>query len=253
MVFKPWTERAPRHTFEDITDQLVSQPLPKIQLNLATQISGTTIIIPNTLSFINDSLLKLFPENTKIGTVSIYKFLTKNDENQDEYLEDEQLYKSQKQDQLIEEFDQELYIYKLNNELNLLLVPNFQNVIYYNLISKEILSKTTDILTITPGNLSFDQSIAILGSSYPDTKFPYLQPPFHITGISGSLLSKSSKVKGLILKSEGVSGFEKIDKESIENLSYYLQKQFKFNEEFLKFIRNSLKNHNSSNNFGLYL
>ncbi|CAM9020756.1 unnamed protein product [Wickerhamomyces anomalus] len=229
---------------------LTSSPIPRIEISCS--LTGQVLILPNTLHFIKEALLKQ-GDSKLIGGLKIFR-IVKNQIESEEYIEDEQLYKANESNQ--EELSDEIEIHQING-INIIVTPNFQDVINYEIIARDIIKfPNIEILTITPGTLPFNCNIAEIGSN--STNFPQLSPPFIITGISASLVSNSktqskNNIQTLVLQSEGVSGFEKINNDSINELAHYLQDKFKLNSNFIKHVESLVNTGSSVNNFGLYI
>lgn len=186
-----------------------------------------------------------------IGSIKLYRIVSQQIESE-EFIEDEQLYKASEAHQ--EELSYEIEVINVIG-WNIIVVPAFQDVINYEIIARELSNYKLEIITITPGSLPFDSLIAEIGGV--STKYPQLIPPFVITGISASLVGQSktqgSKVQTLVLQSEGVSGYEKINHDSIAEISHYIQDLFKLDSKFIKDVDSLLNTGSSVNNFGLYL
>jgi len=220
-------------------------------VEISTKITGNTLILPNNLDFIKDALLKE-SNGEVISTIKLYRFIKQQIESE-EFIEDEQLYKASESHK--EELTYEIEVIKVK-DINVLVVPIFQDVINYEIITKELLTYCElDILTITPGTLPFDSLIAEIGNT--STSYPQLIPPFVITGISASLVSQASiqfkQIKALVLQSEGVSGYEKINHDSIREISHYLQSTYNLSSKFIKNVETLVTARSSVNNFGLYI
>lgn len=220
-------------------------------MEITSQIQGQTLVLPNTLSFLKDALVKQGTSET-IATIKLFRIISQQIESE-EFIEEEQLYKASEAHQ--EELSYEIEVIKVC-DWNIIVVPVFQDIINYEIISRELSKHELKIITITPGTLPFDSLVAEIGGS--TTEFPQLVPPFVITGISASLVNQSKihdffKVQTLVLQSEGVSGYEKINHDSIAEVSRYIQGLFKIGSKFIKDVETLLNTGSSVNNFGLYL
>ncbi|KAH3671425.1 hypothetical protein WICMUC_004605 [Wickerhamomyces mucosus] len=280
MVFKPWTEtKTPRHLIDDQDEEQQEDEeyklgsIPQISIKLNDQLNGKLFIIPENLRFFFDGIKFQNEVLSKkiVGQITI-KYPESVVSNQqsllkdEEYSIEEQLYYNKhneiNKDQSIDIINFEL----IENNISFIIVPNFTqgNLINYNLISLELSNflktfeqnNNIEILTITPSQLPFNEKINILSNNEKfNTDFKRLEPPFYITGISSSLLTQFSDRKSLditcfILQSEGISGFEKINDESIYEMAKFLSKYLKF-KGYEKNIKKLIgKNINS---FALYL
>lgn len=213
------------------------------------------MIVPSTLSFLKDALLKQpGAKHEIIGSCKVYRIVKQQIES-DEFIEDEQLYKAS-EEKLQEELSYDLDIISAAG-LNVIVVPVLKDIIDYEIIARELLKfDEIEPLTITPGTLPFDLLIAKIGhetSGSNSSPFPKLVPPFIITGVSASLVSGSNKVEALVLQSEGVPGYEKINNDSINEIAHHLQLKYKLGASFTKDVESLVTTGSSVNNFGLYI
>ncbi|ONH65208.1 Proteasome chaperone 1 [Cyberlindnera fabianii] len=266
MVFKPWTDqRALRHLLED-NEEDFSTPLhlPNVSMESSEGLksfTGTLLVIPESLKFITETLNKLYPETSTLAELVIKKKFTRRIDSED-FIEDEQLYAATEADKVHEEIvSSTISITKYTELLAICCVKNYENIdkINYTLVSTSLLNSSTNatIVTLTPGTLPFDQLIATLGGKWSTEQYVQLVPPFVVTGIAGSLISQAQilgkEVHALVLQSEGVPGFEKVNEYAVEEIANLLKDRFKLGDEFTKTLNVVLHSGKSVNNLGLYL
>lgn len=268
MVFKPWDAigAQPRHILNDVPLSLKSHSLPIIKIIADENIEGTLLVLPYTLKSVFEALIKESSE-IEVGKIEIWSSYTNGYDIDEEFVEEEQLYKIKDNEEEIEDTSRltsTIQIMKASDNFYVLYVDNYQNeqIINYNLIAKEIIKtfKSLKLLSFTPGNLPFQSSVCKLNNDISDDlPFEELVPPFYITGISGSILSqekvlnKKNSATVLILQSEGVPGFEKVDLESIREVSFWLKKKFQLSKKFVENVENLVGIGKNVNNFALYL
>jgi hypothetical protein len=213
------------------------------------------LVLPESLKCINDSLMKEYTPKMLAQIVIKKKFLQRLDP--DEYIEEEQMY-SATGDVIYDEAVSATLDISSYPGLNVLLVKNFDvDKVNYNLVAQLLLKEVqVPIVSITPGQTPHDKLICTMGSTW-DTDYEELPPPFVVTGITGSLISLSKSldkhVSGLVLQSEGVPGFEKVNEYSVGEVAQLLKQRFSLYDNFVANCEKSLHYGKSVNNLGLYL
>ncbi|KAI5970942.1 hypothetical protein CANMA_000102 [Candida margitis] len=271
MLIKPITEtRTPRHTLDDEDTNAKPNPIPeiKISLNDASLIYDYVLIVPHTISLIQDQL----PKQENIGQILIdypdlIKDLTK--EVQEEYDEDEQLYAALENEALKNKFKtEELAIYLSSGVLSIV-VPHFTNTIAYNVLARQLIRRlkpSKEWILLAPSTLNNNQSINQLplvdtasSSASILSQVPVLRPPHSITGIAAATLSQLNfigvtNVVTLVLNSEGHLGFEKSDNDAIVDTAFVLSDIITIDkEEYIKNVSSKVRKFNGYSNLGIYI
>jgi hypothetical protein len=275
MVFKPWDAigSQPRHILNDIPISSKSKTLPVVKVIESgdEKVEGTLLVLPYTLKAVLTALVKQSTVRKVIATVEVWtNGFHENFDVDEEFAEDEQLYKIKNGDNEGKPhvLKSEIEVWKIAEGLNVLSVENYQDedIILFNLIAAETLNvfknDLKEIFSITPGTLPFGVTVGKL-SSNPDidtVKFKHLSPPFYITGIAASFISqeqvidvKSNKTTALVLQSEGIPGFEKINLDSVREVSFWLSEKFGLDKLFVAEAERLMGAGKSVNNFALYI
>ncbi|KAH3682117.1 hypothetical protein WICPIJ_006920 [Wickerhamomyces pijperi] len=277
MVFKPWTDiKTPRHLVSDLDDLTPSMesPVPSVTVKLTeegSKLSGKLLVLPQSLKFIQEAFKATLPQDQQadavIGVIEIRNQATstprteQNDqEEQEDYSLEEQLYQAHPSD-FVSGHNADIQITQ-SQGITFIVVPNFNTPILFNLLAQSLSQHCEgiqEILTITPGQSAHLTNLTKLSNSKSQSyeTIPTLTPPYYITGIAASLLTQSDTcskrlVTALVLQSEGPQGYEKVNNDSISEVSFPLA-QFIGTERknLLKSMRNEIRG--TANNFALYL
>lgn len=222
--------------------------------SLAT-LEGPLLILPESLKSLNESLKKHYTAETTAQLLIKKKFIQRLDP--DEYIEDEHLYSATGEVSYEESLCATLSVVSYQG-FNVLVVPNFDaDKVNYNLVARLLLKEVVvPLITITPGPTPHDQLVCTLGSSW-GLSYTELPPPFVITGISGALVSGAGAAKreviALVLQSEGVPGFEKVNERSIGEVARVLREKLSLYDKFVENVEKSLHYGKSVNSLGLYI
>ncbi|CAI5756264.1 unnamed protein product [Candida verbasci] len=266
MLFKPTIDenKIPRHTLQDEMDNVKPNPIPKIEIDVELDNIKNILILPSTLQIMGDTMgkfevgeIRVIYDNLKLGV----------DDEDGEYDEDEQLYKSLKNENFKNKYKDEtipIYNYKANL---IIIISRFDNIITYNAIAKQLVSVLKKLIynwfILAPCSLNNNQSInkLIINKEYVQTiEIPLLKPPHVVTGIGGALLSELSDnaqnltITGLILNSEGKPGYEKIDTDSIMDSAKVLNDILKLSPSFQHDLSIKIRRFNTSaHGGGIYI
>lgn len=247
--------------------------IPSITINSDKEIASINnfIIIPHNIDVISNSL----PVVGRVGSIIVdypdVKDVKIEEEVEDDYDEDEQLYAAAMHLSLNKKYSTiEIPIIE-NYDLNLsVTVPHFSNVIVNNLVAQQIVKAFSckvkgQWITLAPCNLNNYQSInkLVLGDysqSEALSMVPDLKPPHFLTGIVASVISQlkfttNSRILGLVLNADGQPGFEKIDADSIVDAAYILSETvFALDKEnIIKKISSLVRKFNSVSNSGMFI
>ncbi|ODV79623.1 uncharacterized protein CANTADRAFT_89266 [Suhomyces tanzawaensis NRRL Y-17324] len=265
MLIKPLNLRAPRHIIDE--EDGTPAPIPDIEVELDTTEYDYVLVVPKTVGILTES----FSNGVKVGSISITYPKPEVQEPTEEYDEDVQLYNA-----VIEKVNAKKYpsleldVMKHGSFITVT-IPQFSNVITYNVLSTvlvKVLRPQKSWLLIAPCSLNNNQTInklvvhklLVLPSLYDS--IPFLQPPHSITGISGAVTSKLSLVQDseaiiLVLNSEGQSGFEISDNDSIVDAAYavaeLILQDLNQREEYLKKVSSTVRKFNGFSNSGMYI
>ena len=232
---------APRHTLDDEIEEAPPSPIPTISIQLNQDVKSIEYIIisPNTLKVLVESL----PHGKRVGLVTIdypqFQEMQTNDEKDDEYDEDEQLYSAVMKKSMIDKYGKlEIAIMQHGDSYLSINIPYFPNIIVNNILTSRLIEELNDKvstawITLSPALISSNETINKLEidneMKMPDiySEIPSLSPPHFITGIGASFSSQISllrkpKLMSIILRSEGQSGFEKIDTDSFVDACFIL-------------------------------
>ncbi|EGW33751.1 uncharacterized protein SPAPADRAFT_59115 [Spathaspora passalidarum NRRL Y-27907] len=261
MLIKPINDiRNPRHILDDDTDDTTPHPIPTVSIDLQTSSIGNIVVIPKTISILQDELSSL----TQVGTVKIeYPELvqTTSEESQLDYDEDEQLYSAIRQRELDTKYPTaQIPIYSISNGNVVLTVPHFYNTIAYNVLARQLVKvgNPKQWILLSPCSMNNNQTIAILESNPLLEVIPVLTPPHTVTGISAAIISQlppSAKLIPLVLNSEGQPGFEKSDNDAIIDICVILGEvlQIEDKEDYLKRVSSKVRKFNGYSNLGMYI
>lgn len=224
-------------------------------LGSLAELQGTLLVIPESLKFLNDALKKEYEPVVKAQILIKKKFIQRLDP--DEYIEDEHLYSATGDAVYNEAVSSTLDIISYG-PVNILVVKNYDtDKVNYNLIAQLLLKEVTvPIVSVTPGQIPHEQLICTISAAW-DTQYDELPPPFVITGITAALITAGKtvgkEVMGLVLQSEGVPGFEKVNEYSIGEIATLLKRKLHLYDKFDSNVEKSVQYGKSVNNLGLYL
>lgn len=245
---------------DDLDDDFtIDVDLPSVEIvGQLEKLQGSLVIVSDNLKIYNDILLKHYGKPVVNASIIVRKkFIQRLDT--DEYIESEQLYSTSGEVTYEEAVSATVDIVSYP-ELNLIVMPNFGlDKVNYNLIAQLLLNEVKiPIISISPGQIPYSDTVCSLGDTPETLEFPGLVPPFVITGISGSIVSYSKALNipnnyALILQSEGVPGFEKINQQSIVQVAKFLKAKFSLYGKFDQDCDKSLSYGKAVNNLGLYL
>lgn len=231
------------------------------------------IISPETLNV----LVKNLPKSKTVGFITIeYPRLTEfqaKDENDDEYDEDEQLYSAVMRKSLTDKYGKlEIPIVQHETSCLSISIPHFPNIIVNNILARKLTEELDKKInkawiTLSPSLISSNETINKLEVDFdlktPEiySSIPSLKPPHFITGIGASVNSQISllcqpRLMSLVLRSEGQSGFEKIDADSFIDACFVLNELLvgpSDEENYLKKVSLSVRKINGYANSGMYI
>lgn len=202
-------------------------------------------------------------------TVTYSKLDAQENDAEDEFDEDEQLYSAVNSQAFLRKYSStEIPVFEIEDLHTLaLIIPHFPNIIVEKLVAKKIISLArphTFWLTLAPCQINSNLSVCRIDqSSTLCTEAPQLQPPHFITGICAAIVSELSKngvdtanVATLVLNSEGQPGFEKIDADALmdaasQGASILVGEKAK--PGFLSTLSLSVRKINSSLTSGMYI
>jgi len=242
-------------------------------LNHSVTSTDYIIVSPNTLKVLVENL----PNGNLVGCIKIeYPQLTElqtKDEDDSDYDEDEQLYSAVMKKSLIDKYGKlELPIVQHEGGYLSINIPHFQNIIVNNILARKLADELDSKInkawiTLSPSLIGGNETINKLevdsDIQVPDiySTIPSLKPPHFITGIGASLNSQISllgkpRLLSLVLRSEGQSGFEKIDTDAFIDACFVLNELLidaSFKENYLKQVSLAVRKINGCSNSGMYI
>lgn len=236
---------------------------------MATNDAKVIVVAPT-----NMAVLLQLSESKTVGTIDIsYPQLqipvakTADNDEEDDYDEDEQLYSAIVDKTLSSKYPSQTIDIKLySGGVIGVVVPHFTNTIVTNLLARQLVKKLSALkaeywVVLSPCGLD-TLTVTKLEILQPSTEkivdeIPVLKPPHFVTGIGGAVISElnSQQVKalGLVLNSEGQSGYEKIDIQSLIDASSILGKLLGQGEKYLKGVSLAVRKFNGYSNSGMYI
>lgn len=231
------------------------------------------LVTPTTIKVLSDCL----PEGKYIGTITIeypqLKELQQNDGEDADYDEDEQLYSAIMKKSITDKYGLVKIPITMHGDTYLSInVPHFQNTIVYNLFAKKLVEElgakiSKAWITLSPCELSNKETISKFdignqeSTSQVYSLIPDLKPPHFITGVIASLNSRISllpvpKLLSIVLRSEGATGFEKVDPDSIMDTCFVLGSLLVGNKDTDKYsskVSMAVRKINGYANSGMYI
>lgn len=204
-------------------------------------------------------------EKAVCGSISVeYPQLANEEENNEDYDEDEQLYSAVTRAAGSKTYQSaEIPVYKLGTLALAVVVPHFTNPIVEKLIGGQLAKLPVDNanwIVLAPCVLNNGVSLCRLDTGTLFSIVPKVQPPHFITGIGAAVVSelasqsKLEKCNTLILNAEGHPGYEKVDADSLmdaaEVVGDYLVKS---KTDYLKKLSQSVRKINSGATSGMYI
>ena len=249
-----------------------SAVVPEVEITWAENLGKEpdyVVVAPTSLGV----LINLFASKA-VGSIRISSKAQETEEasdNDDDYDEDTQLYKSMNKSVLFKSV--EFPILHLDTKVSVLaiLVPYFLNSIAYNVLARALrddLRVSHSWITLSPSSLNNGQSLNRLdGGDVSNRKLPKnstksyfqvpkLEPPHSVTGIAAALnsvLYPDNVFVSLILNSDGQIGFERTDSDSIVDAAYVLSELVLADNDYTKTVSKAIRKFNSTNNAGMYL
>lgn len=231
------------------------------------------VISPKTLKVLVEDL----PNGKAVGYINIeypqLADLQTNDEDDDVYDEDEQLYTAVMRKSLIDKYGKlKIPIVQHDDRYLSVNIPHFPNIIANNILAQKLTEEldkkiNKSWITLSPSLISSNETINKLEVDFdmqtPDiyAAIPSLRPPHFITGIGASFNSQISllhqpRLMSLVLRSEGQSGFEKIDTDAFVDASFVLNELLvgtSDQENYLKQVSSTVRKINGYSNSGMYI
>lgn len=244
-----------------------------VELNQNITSMDYIVISPKTLKVLVEDL----PNGKTVGYIKIeypqLADLQTNDEDNDEYDEDEQLYSAVMRKSLIDKYGKlKIPIVQHYDRYLSVNIPHFPNIIANNILAQKLTEKLDKKInkawiTLSPSLISSNETINKLevdsDMQIPDiyAAIPSLKPPHFITGIGASFNSQISllrqpRLMSLVLRSEGQSGFEKIDTDALVDASFVLNELLvgaSDQEDYLKQVSSTVRKINCYSNSGMYI
>ncbi|GMM32849.1 hypothetical protein DASC09_001740 [Saccharomycopsis crataegensis] len=294
MLFKPWSEfeRAPRHALsEDYQDEdpLTSNKVPSFKFSqnvsstqdLEINRKNPLIVAPYNLKFVLDALPvtksiiasititkgRKSDEGSTTTTTSV-----NDDDDDDGYLQDQQLYSATGQSEAFSTFVVDILSLE-GLQINVVAMPNFTNShpMINNQLTRYLIEQILspeNILLLSPCCINYNESLgkvinfshdAPLAQKFANISF--LKPPHFVSGITASVMSfatlKNIPTVNLVLDSEGVANFERINEDSVLEIIQVLGKDyFKFDQTQYKKFRDVAVKKSSLNDYvtsGMYI
>ncbi|KAG7663814.1 uncharacterized protein J8A68_002674 [[Candida] subhashii] len=277
MLIKPIVDiRNPRHMLEDEdVEDAKPHPIPIISIDLTIDTIDNMIIIPKTLSILQDQLPDMKPiGSVKIDYPELYQPLTTEEsieKEEEEYDEDVQLYNAIAAQRLKTRYPVTGIPILANGTTISLTIPHFVNTITYNILARALVKKfkpNQTWIVLSPCSMNNNQSInrLVIGQGVEQIylpplveSIPILKPPHTITGISAAIISQlnimnESRVVGLVLNSEGQPGFEKSDNDAIIDACFVIGNILNIDDkEYMTRVSSSVRKFNGYSNSGMYI
>lgn len=236
--------------------------MPTVSLSYtSTDSIDTVVVVPQSIKVVLDNVSK-----SAVGSIKVeYPQLTTDDNQNEEYDEDEQLYSAVSKEANLKTYQSaDIAVYRLEGQRALaVVVPHFTNPIVEKVVAHELGKLPVDSanwIILAPCVLNNGVSLSKLAAGSLFDNVPKVQPPHFITGIGAAVVSELAtlnrleKCNTLILNAEGHPGYEKVDADSIMDAAEVASEYFvKSKADYIKKLSQSVRKINSSATSGMYI
>lgn len=199
-------------------------------------------------------LLTSLPKGKVIGHINI-KYSFKEEQEEEDYDEDEQLYSAILAKTLRSKYpDHRLELVQHGDAVSVV-VPHFANAIVNHLVARQLAKAVSAEVYLTLSPCSIQTTL----SKLPGTDVaaldavPLLRPPHFITGFGAALAAETTNRVALVLNAEGQPGFEKLDPDALVDAAYILARVLDAGDLYPSAVSRAVRKFNSYSNSGMYI
>lgn len=198
-------------------------------------------------------------DKTEVGHFSVEYPQLSQMEPEEEYDEDEQLYKAVNTDALKRKYEErQIGIFRLKSGVFAIAVPRLANTIAETAVAAQVarFAPSARWIVLAPLQMNNGTTVALMltPAELPNWEvFPKLAPPHFVTGPAAAVISqlRGQSVSALVLNAEGHPGLEKVDGDAVMDAAHVTQ--LLFGADYVSRLSRAVRAANSRVTSGMYL